>query len=226
MRLTRENRIVLDDISLEISPHEFVGVLGPNGSGKTTLIRAILGLIPPARGTIAVLSEPVKRGNARVGYVPQQHGALVSANLRGWEIVASAVRGERLGLPLLAKTDRAQIDRALQLVGAGALAKRRVNQLSGGERQRLLLAQALIGEPQLLLLDEPLASLDPHYADEVVQLVRKLQQELQISVLFSAHELNPLLPAMDRVLYLGSGHATLGSVEDVINGPVLSRLYG
>jgi zinc/manganese transport system ATP-binding protein len=226
VRLARRDRIVLDDINLEVAQNEFVGVLGPNGSGKTTLMRAILGLIPPIRGSIAVLGEPVKRGNVRVGYVPQQHGALVSANLRGWEIVASVVRGERLGLPLLASADRAQIDRALQLVGAEDLARRPVSQLSGGERQRLLLAQALIGEPQLLLLDEPLVSLDPHYADEVVQLVRSVQQRLGISVLFSAHELNPLLPAMDRVLYLGSGQATIGPVDEVITGPVLSRLYG
>ena len=226
VRLALGSRIVLDDISIEIGPREFVGVLGPNGAGKTTLMRAILGLIPPAKGSIAVLGETVRRGNARVGYVPQQHGAMVSANLRGWDIVASVVHGERLGLPLLAAADRSDIDRALALVAAEHLATRPVNQLSGGERQRLLLAQALIGKPQLLLLDEPLASLDPHYADEVVQLVRTLQQDLGITVLFSAHELNPLLPAMDRVLYLGSGHAAIGRVEDVITGPVLSRLYG
>lgn len=225
-RLARGNRIVLDDVNLAIGENEFVGVLGPNGSGKTTLMRAILGLIPPARGSITVLGDPVTRGNARVGYVPQLHGAMVSARLRGWDVVASIVHGERLGIPLLERVDRAQIDRALALVGAEDLARRPVSQLSGGERQRLLLAQALIGEPRLLLLDEPLASLDPHYADEVVRLVRKLQKELGISVLFSAHELNPLLPAMDRVLYLGNKQATLGSIDDVINGSVLWRLYG
>lgn len=226
VRLAHGSRIVLDNVDLAIRENEFVGVLGPNGSGKTTLMRAILGLITAERGTITVLGEPVTRGNARVGYVPQLHGAMVSARLRGWDVVASAVRGEHLGLPLLSPHDRVQIDRALALVGAEGLARRPVSQLSGGERQRLLLAQALIGEPRLLLLDEPLASLDPHYADEVVQLVRNIQTELGISVLFSAHELNPLLPAMDRVLYLGNRQATIGSIDDVINGPVLSRLYG
>jgi zinc/manganese transport system ATP-binding protein len=226
VRLMRGSRIVLEDINLEIGCCEFVGVLGPNGSGKTTLMRAILGLIPPTSGTITVLGEPVRRGNPHVGYVPQHQATLVSSRLRGWDVVASGVRGERLGLPVLGAHDRNEIDRALALVGAEDLSQRPVSQLSGGERQRLLLAQALIGEPHLLLLDEPLVSLDPHYADDVVGLVRNVQKELGISVLFSAHELNPLLPAMDRVLYLGSRHAQLGAVDDVITGPVLSRLYG
>ncbi|MGA9864989.1 MAG: ABC transporter ATP-binding protein, partial [Acetobacteraceae bacterium] len=116
--------------------------------------------------------------------------------------------------------------RVLALVGAEALAARPVSDLSGGERQRLLLAQALLGSPRLLLLDEPLISLDPRHQQEVVALVRRVQRHLGIAVLFSAHELNPLLGALDRVLYLGGGHAALGAVEEVITGPVLSRLYG
>src|SRR6202030_2153648 len=119
----------------------------------------------------------------------------------------------------------AEVDRALDLVGASGLARRPLAETSGGERQRLLLAQALIGQPRLLLLDEPLISLDPHHQHAVVALVKSLQAELGITVLFSAHELNPLLGALDRVLYLGAGHAALGTVDDVITGPVLSRLY-
>ncbi|MBO0739203.1 MAG: ATP-binding cassette domain-containing protein, partial [Alphaproteobacteria bacterium] len=165
-------------------------------------------------------------GNPAIGYMPQVRGGGGAMRLRGWDFVASVVNGHRLGLPLVGKAGRAEIARALDRVGAGALARRPLAELSGGERQRLLLAQALIGEPRLLLLDEPLISLDPHHEREVVELIRELQCDLGITVVFSAHELNPLLGALDRVLYLGGGQAALGSVDEVITGPVLSRLYG
>ncbi len=219
-------RAVLRDVSLTIRPTEFVGVLGPNGSGKTTLMRAVLGLVPPVGGTIRVLGAPAARGNATIGYMPQVRGELADKRLSGWDFVASVVRGHRLGLPLLDAAGRREVAWALDMVGARDLARRPLAETSGGERQRLLLAQTLIGRPRLLLLDEPLISLDPAYQRAVVELVKSLQVELGIAVLFSAHELNPLLGALDRVLYLGGGHAALGTVEEVITGPVLSRLYG
>jgi zinc/manganese transport system ATP-binding protein len=217
---------ILAGVNLEIKSGEFVGVLGPNGAGKTTLMRAILGLVPPTRGEISVLGEPVSRGNAAIGYMPQVHGAPAATGLRGWDFVASALDGHRLGMPLHGRKERAEIDRVLALVGAEALARRTLARLSGGERQRLLLAQTLIGRPRLLMLDEPLISLDPHRQRDVVALVKSLQAEFGLTVLFSAHELNPLLGAIDRVLYLGQGQAALGAVDEVITGPVLSRLYG
>ncbi len=218
-------RTVLRRISLEIADHEFVGVLGPNGAGKTTLMRAILGLIPVAEGRITVHGHPVRRGNRLVGYMPQVRG-ITALRLSGRAFVAAAADGHRWGLPLLNASTRLAVDEALSMVGAEVLADRPVIELSGGERQRLLLAQSLLGRPRLLLLDEPLISLDPHRQGEVVRLVRRLQRELGIAVLFSAHELNPLLGALDRVLYLGGGRASLGTVDDVITAPVLSRLYG
>jgi len=226
VRLTLGDRVVLDKITLDIALGEFVGVLGPNGAGKTTLMRALLGLVPANSGTIRILGRPATRGNAAVGYLPQVHAASTSGRLSGWDFIASVVNGHRLGLPVAGKAGRREIERALDRVGARALARRPLAELSGGERQRLLLAQALIGNPQLLLLDEPLISLDPRHQADVISLVKLLQRELRITVLFSAHELNPLLGAIDRVLYLGSGHAALGTVDEVITGPVLSRLYG
>ena len=226
VRLAFGARVVLDGVSLSIGAREFVGVLGPNGAGKTTLLRAILGLVRPSRGAIQVLGRPAARGNPAIGYVPQVRGPISGQRLSGWDFVAAVVDGHRLGLPMLGKTGRAEVDRALDLVGAGALARRPLAETSGGERQRLLLAQALIGRPQLLLLDEPLISLDPHHQRAVVELARSLQATLGITVLFSAHELNPLLAALDRVLYLGRGQAALGTVDEVVTGPVLSRLYG
>jgi zinc/manganese transport system ATP-binding protein len=219
-------RAVLAGVSFAIDAADFVGVLGPNGAGKTTLMRAVLGLVPPARGNIRVFGRPATRGNPDIGYMPQRAGHVGALRLSGREFMASAVDGHRPGLPLPGRAGRAEIDRALDLVGGHDLARRPLAELSGGERQRLLLAQALIGQPRLLLLDEPLLSLDPHREQEAVALVKRLQTELGIAVLFAAHELNPLLDAMDRVLYLGGGRAALGTVDEVITGPVLSRLYG
>jgi zinc/manganese transport system ATP-binding protein len=219
-------RTILRDASLTIRQGEFIGVLGPNGAGKTTLMRAVLGLVPAAAGAIRVLGETVMRGNASIGYMPQTRSALAGRRVRGRDFVAMAADGHRWGLPHADAKTRADVDRVLELVGATKLATRPLSELSGGERQRLLLAQCLLGEPRLLLLDEPLISLDPNHQRGVVELVRRVQRELGITVLFSAHELNPLLNALDRVLYLGNGVAALGTVDEVITKPVLSRLYG
>jgi zinc/manganese transport system ATP-binding protein len=218
-------RDVLSRVSFEIRRNEFIGVLGPNGSGKTTLMRAILGLIRPTGGRISVFGEAPSRGNALIGYMPQTRSAL-APRLRGRDFVAAVAGGHRWGPPLARSEITRDIDRVIALVGATSLARRPLDELSGGERQRLLLAQALLGRPQLLLLDEPLISLDPRHQSDVVELVRELQRTLECTVLFSAHELNPLLGALDRVLYLGSGGAAIGPVDAVITGPVLSRLYG
>jgi zinc/manganese transport system ATP-binding protein len=219
-------RPVLSAVDLAICAGAFVGVLGPNGAGKTTLLRAVLGLVTPAAGSIRVLGTRVSRGNREVGYMPQSRGAGPATRLNGREFVAAAVEGIRWGLPVPGRAGERDVDRVLGLVGATELARRPLPDLSGGERQRLLLAQSLLGSPRLLLLDEPLISLDPRYQRAMVELVGGLQRELGLTVLFSAHELNPLLGVLDRVLYLGGGHAALGTVGEVITGPVLSRLYG
>ncbi len=219
-------RTILRDISFAVKGGEFVGVLGPNGAGKTTLMRAVLGLVPIAGGTLRVADQPVARGNPAIGYMPQTRSALASCRLRGRDFVAMAADGHRWGLPYAAAATHADVERVLALVDGTALAQRPLSELSGGERQRLLLAQCLLGAPRLLLLDEPLISLDPHHQRAVVELVRRVQRELGITVLFSAHELNPLLNALDRVLYLGNGGAALGTVDEVITKPVLSQLYG
>ena len=219
-------RAILRTTSLQANQGEFIGVLGPNGAGKTTLMRAVLGLVPAVSGTIRVHGRPVMRGNPSIGYMPQTRSALAGRRVRGRDFVAMAADGHRWGLPHADAKTRADVERVLDLVGGRALAARPLSELSGGERQRLLLAQCLLGNPELLLLDEPLISLDPHHQKSVVELVRNVQQELGIAVLFSAHELNPLLHALDRVLYLGSGVAALGTVDEVITKPVLSRLYG
>lgn len=217
---------MLSDVSLALPQGQFIGLLGPNGAGKTTLMRAILGLIRPRKGQITVLGKPCTRGNPDIGYMPQLRAATANLRLCGRDFVASASHGRHWGLPILNKAARLEIDWALERVSGQSLARRPLAELSGGERQRLLLAQALLGRPRLLLLDEPLASLDPHHQHSVISLVREVQQQLGMTVLLSAHELNPLLHAIDQVLYLGNGMAALGMVDQVITSTVLSRLYG
>ena len=220
------SRIVLSDVSFDIEAGEFIGVLGPNGAGKTTLMRAILGLLPPISGNVKVFGHTPERGNPAIGYLPQLRTVLPDLRVRGLDFIASSLNGERWGLPSFSLYDRSMIEETLDAVGVRDLAARPLSDMSGGERQRLLLAQALIGQPKLLLLDEPLISLDARHQEVAIDVVRKVCRERKITVLFSAHELNQLLGTLDRVLYLGNGQAVLGAVEEVVTAPVLSRLYG
>ncbi len=219
-------RDVLHHTQFEIEPGEFVGLLGANGAGKTTLLRAALGLLPLRAGVISVLGRPAARGLAGVGYMPQTRAAFAGARLTGRTMIETAAMGARFGFARMDAATRRDVDTALDLVDARDLAKSPVADLSGGQRQRLLLAQALLGQPKLLLLDEPLISLDPAQQSAVVAMVGRLRSELGVAVLFSAHELNPLMSHIDRVLYLGAGAAAIGTVDQVVTSATLSRLYG
>jgi zinc/manganese transport system ATP-binding protein len=219
-------RIVLADAGFTIEQGEFIGVLGPNGAGKTTLMRSILGLLPPVAGTLRVFGRTPQRGDRTIGYLPQLRTVLPDLRVRGLDFIGASLNGERWGVPRLSHKDRHMIEETLEAVGARELANRPLSQMSGGERQRLLLAQALIGSPKLLLLDEPLISLDARHQEVAIEVVRQVCRDRGITVLFSAHELNQLLPAIDRVLYLGNGRAELGTVDEVVTAPVLSKLYG
>ena len=219
-------RTILSRISFAVEEGELVGLLGPNGAGKTTLLRALLGLWRPSTRTIRVLSHAPGEVDASIGYMPQSRSVTHASRLCGWDLVACAANGQRFGLPILGRALRFDVDRAIELVSGSELARRPLAELSGGERQRLLLAQALLGKPRLLLLDEPLTSLDLNHQQGIVKLVFDLSRELGLTVLFSAHEINPLLGVIDRVLYLGNRQAAIGRVDEVIAGPVLSRLYG
>jgi zinc/manganese transport system ATP-binding protein len=219
-------RTVLRDVSFAVRPGEFIGVLGPNGSGKTTLMRAVLGLCPPVAGSLRVFGAEPHRGDPAIGYLPQTRTVIPDLRVRGLDFIGASLAGHRWGLPAHDSAGRRMIGEALDAVGARELATRPLSEMSGGERQRLLLAQALIGNPKLLLLDEPLIMLDARHQEVAIDVVRKVCRERGITVLFSGHELNQLLGAIDRVLYLGNGQAVLGAIDEVVTGPVLSRLYG
>jgi zinc/manganese transport system ATP-binding protein len=219
-------RQVLDDVSVRVGAGEFTGLIGSNGAGKTTLFRVILGLTPAGAGEVLIAGRPRSRRNPLIGYVPQKFSLDPDAPLRARDLVALGVDGHRFGPVLPSRQRRAVVDDMLDAVGGREFADTRVGLLSGGEQQRVLIAHALASRPRLLLLDEPLANLDLRSASEVVALVAGIARRQRLAVLISAHEINPLLPVMDQIVYLAAGRAVQGRTEEVITSEVLSRLYG
>ena len=216
-------RQILKDVTFQVAPGEFCALIGANGSGKTTLLKSILGLIRPQAGTVRIGAGS---GAAPIGYVPQRIVLDPHLPLRARDVVALGLDGARPGLPLRRGARDARVEEMLQAVGAGEFAGRRVGQLSGGQQQRILVAHALVRRPRLLLLDEPLANLDVRSTAEVVALLRRLSARYATAILLSAHDMNPLLPVMDRIVYLANGCAVSGKADEVVRTEVLSRLYG
>jgi len=219
-------RQVLSEVSFEIAPGEFTGLIGSNGAGKTTLLRVILGLQATASGRVLIAGRPRSRRNPLIGYVPQKFLLDPDAPLRARDLVGLGIDAHRYGIALPSRSRHRRIDEMLEAVDARRFGDTRVGNLSGGEQQRVLIAHALIAQPQLLLLDEPLANLDLRSAQEVVALLARIASEQQIAILISAHDMNPLLPVMDRIVYLAAGRAASGTTAEVVRTPVLSALYG
>ncbi len=227
-------RPILSDISMTIRRGEFVAVLGPNGAGKSTLMKTILGLHPLAAGEIRVLDSSPRQARAQIGYLPQRHSFDRSTRIRGTDLVQLGLDGARWGVPVAItpgararrRGERGRVHDVIELVGAEPYARQPIGELSGGEQQRLLIAAALVRRPQLLILDEPLDSLDLPNQAAVAALVRRIASAENVAVLLVAHDINPLAPYLDRVAYLAGGRALVGSVEEVIAAPKLSALYG
>lgn len=219
-------RQILDDVTFRVGTGEFTGLIGSNGAGKTTLLRVILGLQRPAAGEVRMLDQPRGRRNRSIGYVPQKVLLDPDMPMRARDLVALGIDGHRFGFPMPSKARRAAVDEMLRAVAADGFADARVGNLSGGEQQRVLIAHALISRPRLLLLDEPLANLDPGNREEIIGLLRRIATEQHIAIVLSAHEINPLLPVMDRIVYLAAGRAASGTTEQVVRADVLSELYG
>jgi zinc/manganese transport system ATP-binding protein len=219
-------REVLHDVRFRIMPGEFTGLIGSNGAGKTTLFRVILGLQASSTGSVLVGGRPLTRRNPIIGYVPQKVFLDPDMPLRARDVVALGLDGHRLGVPLGWGRRRQAVDAMLDAVDARHFADARVGNLSGGEQQRVLIAHALISRPRLLLLDEPLANLDIRAEGEVVALLARIAREQRIAVLISAHDVNPLLPVMDRLVYVAAGKTASGTTAEVIRAEVLSALYG
>jgi zinc/manganese transport system ATP-binding protein len=205
---------------------EFTGLIGSNGAGKTTLLRVILGLQAASGGSVVIDGRRRSHRSQLVGYVPQKFLLDPDMPLRARDLVGLGLDAHRLGISLPSRARRARVDEWLDAVGAREFAGERVGRLSGGEQQRVLIAHALIGGPKLLLADEPLANLDLRSAQETVALLARIARERSVAILISAHDMNPLLPVMDRVVYLAGGRAASGSTDAVVRSHVLSELYG
>lgn len=218
------DRLVLRDVSFQLNPGEFTGLIGTNGSGKTTLLRVLLGLQRPDAGRITW--GHASKVRPTIGYVPQKVQLDPDAPVRARDLVRLGIDGNRYGLPRRSRVRDAAVDAMLETVGATSFANQKVGSLSGGEQQRILIAHAMMSAPQLVLLDEPLANLDPGSVGDVVALLARVSRENGVSVVISAHEINALLPAMDRVIYIANHSVRSGPVEEVVRSDVLTELYG
>lgn len=231
--LTLGNAIIWSDANVRVRPGEFVAVLGPNGAGKSSLLKAILGELRLKEGSIAV--DPLEKNSPiRVGYLPQRRHFDGSIRIRAYDVVEFGLNGTRWGIPLPAVTagqktrlacERAQIEHALARVGASSLATRPIGELSGGEQQRVLIAQAIVHHPSLLLLDEPFDSLDLPTQHTISALLRDIANESGMSVVMVAHDINPILPYLDQAVFIANGHVAAGAIADVVTNETLSRLY-
>ncbi|HEX9495827.1 MAG TPA: ABC transporter ATP-binding protein [Candidatus Limnocylindria bacterium] len=219
-------RRVWSELSLQVSPGSFLAILGPNGAGKTSLLKAILGLVAPSAGRIDVLGAPPRRGAPAIGYIPQHQSFDRDLPLRGRDLVRMGVDGHRWGIGLPDPAVSARVTRAIASVSAERYANGPIGRLSGGELQRLRIAQALVGEPRLLLCDEPLASLDLHHQREITDLIAAWRRDTGGTVLFVTHDVNPVLHLVDRVVFVVNGRWAEGTPDEVLTSERMSDLYG
>lgn len=232
-----ENRIVVDhvnvhvggqwilkNISFQVQSGEFIGIIGPNGAGKTTLLRTLLGMIKPESGTILFQDEDKMKGKSSIGYAPQTRQINPETPLCSWDFVSFGLP-HRIR-PWLTKQDKRMVEEVMTLTDSLSYAQKPIGSLSGGQRQRLFIAQALVRNPSILLLDEPTASLDPGAQENLASVVKRINHERGTSVLFVSHDVNLIAKHADRILYITQGNYTMGSVDQVLRSDVLSSLYG
>ncbi|MEN9753330.1 MAG: hypothetical protein RL670_1021 [Actinomycetota bacterium] len=213
------------NLNLEVAPHEFIAIIGANGSGKTTLLKAILGQIALTEGSIELEGKKVARGSRRIGYIPQHRNGEASASMRAIDLLRLGFDGHRFGLPLLSRKARAKVNHILDCIDGHELALSKVSELSGGQLQRFRVGQAVIGEPSLILADEPLSALDLAQQKTISDLLDQERRDHNAAVLFVTHDVNPILSMVDRVLYLANGKFRIGTPDEVLRSDVLSELY-
>jgi zinc/manganese transport system ATP-binding protein len=222
----RSGRVIWTQGTFDVPAGGIVAVIGANGSGKTTLLQMILGLLPAATGQLYVFGAEPGEDNNRIGYVPQDYAATAGNAIRACDVVLLGLTGHRWSGRRATAAQRRLVADTLAAVDGQAFAGKRLSTLSGGQRQRVAIAEALVSRPQLLILDEPLASLDLRSQREMVLLLARLHRELGVTVIVVAHDLNPLLPILGSAIYLLDGHAHYAPIADVVEDELLTHLYG
>jgi ABC-type Mn2+/Zn2+ transport system ATPase subunit len=213
-------RVVLTDISFEIPAGDFLGLVGPNGAGKTTILRAILGSLEPFEGTVTTAP------GVRFGYVPQRDSVDYGFPLKVIDVVVMG-RYDRIGLLRRPSSfDRELGCHALDHVGIGHLADQPLNALSGGQKQRVLIARALVGQPNVLVLDEPTNGMDLVSTTQILGLVRELHERDNLTVLMVSHALNEVANYVDRIALVVERGFRIGTVAEIMTEETLTHMYG
>lgn len=224
--VVRGGKLIWSEGNFDVPAGGIVAIIGSNGSGKTSLLQMILGLIPAASGHVRVLGKSPGEVNQFIGYVPQNYASASGEAIRVCDAILLGLNGTRWAFGRPTHEERRRVAEVLDAVDAGALARRRLSELSGGQRQRVAIAEALVADPKMLILDEPLASLDLRNQREIVQLLDRLNKDLGVTILVVAHDLNPLLGVLSSAIYLLDGHAHYDTLDDVVDESLLSHLYG
>ena len=221
----RGGSTIWDQGSFEIPQPSITAVIGPNGSGKSTLLHLLLGLLEPYAGTVEVFGQEPREASDQLGFVPQSYHVPGSDYLTVLEYVKLGKIGNQFFWRSPKGLDQ-QLSDVIEAVGLGGYENRRLRHLSGGEQQRAAIAQSLMNQPKTLLMDEPFASLDVRHQQRLAELIQRLRTDHSIGSLVVVHDLNPILPYLDGVIYLLDGHAHYAPTSEAVDEDLLTHLYG
>ncbi|QSV47210.1 metal ABC transporter ATP-binding protein [Geobacter benzoatilyticus] len=229
LSLAYQGADALCDVSFAVEKGSYVGIVGPNGSGKSTLVRCILGLARPDRGGVSLFGAPLESFDQwqRVGYLPQglqhfnPHFPATVAEVVGLGLLAARRFPRRLS-----REDAGAVDRALELMGIGDIRNRLIGELSGGLRQRVLLARALVNEPELLVLDEPTTALDPETRESFYRAISDLNRERETTVILVTHDSGTIGSYASKLLYLDKRLVFYGGFDDFCGSSEMAEFFG
>lgn len=229
MTVAYPSNVALEDVTFSLGRGDFLGIIGPNGSGKTTILRTVLGLERPVAGVVSVLGargSDVARVRPRIGYVPQRRAIDPGFPITVFDAALTGAYGAAGLFRSPTAAHRRRTHEALAAVGLTDSAGHVAGHLSGGQQQRLFIARALVQDPEVLLLDEPTSAVDVGTRAAIVELVRQLHVERHLTTLYVTHDINEVLPCVDKVMYLNRTVRAFGPCSEVMDRKTLEQLYG